>query len=167
MMASNSAAQAGKGARDRNGVRCRLAALHAMSTVQLRAEWSRVLKSPAPALPADLLLRTLAYDLQVRAEGGLSVEARRTIRTLVKQLGQAGEISPEREVVLKPGTQLARDWHGATHHVLVVEDGFVLRGQKYSSLTRIAQEITGARWSGPRLFGLTRRPKPFAEQSHG
>jgi Protein of unknown function (DUF2924) len=32
--------------------------------------------------------------------------------------------------------------------------GFTYAERKYQSLTAIAREITGARWSGPRFFGL-------------
>jgi len=40
------------------------------------------------------------------------------------------------------------------HTVTVTEDGFEYAGKSYASLTRIAKEITGAHWSGPRFFGL-------------
>jgi hypothetical protein len=43
---------------------------------------------------------------------------------------------------------------GETHEVLVVDDGYVWRGKTWASLSIIAREITGARWSGPRFFGL-------------
>jgi hypothetical protein len=38
----------------------------------------------------------------------------------------------------------------------VTEDGFEYAGKTYSSLSKIAQTITGAHWSGPRFFGLNR-----------
>ncbi len=38
----------------------------------------------------------------------------------------------------------------------VVEGGFLWNGQRYASLSPIARAITGARWSGPRFFGLKR-----------
>ena len=41
--------------------------------------------------------------------------------------------------------------------MLVREDGFEYEGQRYRSLTVIAERITGAHWSGPRFFGLTKR----------
>ncbi len=60
-------------------------------------------------------------------------------------------------VRLKPGTTLVREWHGRTHTVLVLADGgFEHEGRRYASLTRLARAITGARWSGPRFFGLRR-----------
>jgi hypothetical protein len=57
---------------------------------------------------------------------------------------------------LKPGARLVREWHGRTHTVVVVEDGFEFEGRLYRSLTSIAREITGAHWSGPRFFGLAK-----------
>ncbi|PJK28001.1 DUF2924 domain-containing protein, partial [Minwuia thermotolerans] len=57
---------------------------------------------------------------------------------------------------LRPGSRLIRQWQGRTHVVDVVDDGFSYDGRTYSSLTAIAFEITGARWSGPRFFGLNR-----------
>jgi hypothetical protein len=50
-----------------------------------------------------------------------------------------------------------RQWHGHAHTVLVRDDGFDYEGQHYRSLTVIAERITGAHWSGPRFFGLTKR----------
>jgi hypothetical protein len=49
---------------------------------------------------------------------------------------------------------LVREWNGRTHTVTVEEEGFTYAGRNYSSLSAIAREITGARWSGPRFFGL-------------
>ena len=57
---------------------------------------------------------------------------------------------------VKAGTSLVRDWHGRTHTVRVLEDGFEYDGLPYASMTRIAREITGAAWSGPRFFVLAK-----------
>ena len=56
--------------------------------------------------------------------------------------------------VLKPGTMLTREWRGVVHRVHVLEDGFAMNGRRYASLSIVARTITGARWSGPRFFGL-------------
>ena len=58
---------------------------------------------------------------------------------------------------LKAGTTLVRQWRGQTHTILVHNDGFEHEGQRYRSLSVIAERITGAHWSGPRFFGLTKR----------
>jgi len=36
----------------------------------------------------------------------------------------------------------------------VTQDGFEYAGTSYPSLTKIAKQITGAHWLGPRFFGL-------------
>jgi hypothetical protein len=133
-----------------------LAALSQMSTAQLRLEWQCVHGEPAPAaFSIDLLARGIAWTLQAKVHGGLGAVAAR-------QLGEGknenkGRMS-RRSAVLHPGTRLARDWHGRTHHVLVTDDGYHYRDRRYRSLTAIAREITGAAWSGPRFFGLTALP---------
>src|ERR1700757_4679764 len=66
-------------------------------------------------------------------------------------------------LVLKAGTTLARQWRGHTHTVLVHNDGFEHEGQRYRSLTAIAERITEAHWSGPRFFGLTKRARALAD----
>jgi len=43
---------------------------------------------------------------------------------------------------------------GDSHRVMVLEDGFAYAGKTYGSLSEIARLITGARWNGPRFFGL-------------
>jgi hypothetical protein len=58
---------------------------------------------------------------------------------------------------LRLGTRLVRGWRGVTHMVLIHADGIGWRGQRYRSLSVVARKITGARWSGPRFFGLRRR----------
>jgi hypothetical protein len=49
---------------------------------------------------------------------------------------------------------LVRVWKDQSHRVMVLEDGFAYAGKTYASLSEIARLITGARWNGPRFFGL-------------
>jgi Protein of unknown function (DUF2924) len=65
-----------------------------------------------------------------------------------------GRVGPAPALNLKPGARLVREWGGRTHTVTITEDGFEYAGENYPSLTKIAQKITGAHWSGPRFFGL-------------
>ncbi|WP_374388004.1 DUF2924 domain-containing protein [Sandaracinobacter sp.] len=58
---------------------------------------------------------------------------------------------------IKPGTRLVRDWGRASHHVTVLEGGYLYRDRHYRSLSQIARDITGSHLSGPRFFGLTRQ----------
>jgi hypothetical protein len=57
---------------------------------------------------------------------------------------------------IQSGTHLMREWNGRTYLVEVINDGFLLDGRKYRSLSAIARKITGAHWSGPRFFGVNR-----------
>ena len=132
----------------------RLASLAAMGPKDLRAEWERVHRVPPPAaFGPDLLARALAYAVQEKVRGGLPSSLIREIRRGVADLA-ATSMLPDRAPPLQPGTRLTREWHGRTHHVHVVYPGFEYRDKPYRSLTAIAREITGARWSGPRFFGL-------------
>jgi hypothetical protein len=55
---------------------------------------------------------------------------------------------------LHPGARLLREWGNTTHEVTVTETGFTYRSRAYKSLSQIAREITGTRWSGPAFFGV-------------
>lgn len=130
----------------------KLTALTTMSTAQLRQEWERVHRAPAPAnFVADLLARGIAYTLQERAFGGLSAATRRQLTGWRSGQAEKGQVAASK---LRPGARLAREWGGRTHHVIVTEHGFAYQEQSYRSLSQVAQLITGAKWSGPRFFGL-------------
>lgn len=132
------------------GVEEELAALATMSSAQLRARWCELTGSPVPRVSPAMLRLALAWELQAKAYGGLS---RRTSQKL-DQLG-AGRTST-REV--RPGMRLAREWNGVLHVVTVGEDGVIAwNGQSWPSLSKVAREITGTRWSGPAFFGLKQK----------
>jgi hypothetical protein len=131
----------------------RIASIEAMAGKELKAEWERVMKCPAPpAYGAGLLARALTYRLQEKALGGLSSADLRRLK------GMASSVSEEAPGVqlhqVQPGTWLSRTWQGEVHQVVVLDDDVEYRGTRYSSLTAVAREITGAHWSGPRFFGL-------------
>ena len=111
---------------------------------------------PPRGLSRDLLIRALAHQVQERTHGGTSRPLRRRLHALVGELGKDNR-SFDPGIVPKAGTTLVRQWRGHTHTVVVCEDGFEYEGQRYRSLTVIAERITGAHWSGPRFFGLTKR----------
>ena len=137
----------------------KLAALTTLSSTELRLEWERVYSGPAPRISSDLLIRGIAWLLQVKAHGGPSPSTMRELRAVAA--GERGGEPHAQVPVLSPGTQLMRSWGDKSWSVLVVEDGFLFEGERYASLSPIARMITGAHWSGPRFFGLTqRRAKP-------
>ena len=127
------------------------------STQDLRAAWRELHRTgPPQGLSRDLLIRVLAHRLQEQIDGGTSRAQRRRLQTLAREF-EKGSGSSDPGIMLRPGTTLVRQWRGHTHTVLVREDGFEYEGQHYRSLTMIAGRITGAHWSGPRFFGLTKR----------
>lgn len=127
----------------------RIAALADMSARQLRVEWQHVYKTVAPDISSNMLRLGIAYRMQEKALGGLSQETIRALRRIVK----TGRVTSR--PAIRPGTRLVRSWNGRTIVVHVGEEGFVMDGEHFRSLSEIAREVTGTRWSGPRFFGLT------------
>jgi len=99
------------------------------------------------------MVAAIAYKLQEQAFGTLKASTR---RLLARIAGDASARRPLTAPSRKPssGTVLLREWHGVTHRVTVLDDGVLFRGKHYRSLSHVAREITGSRWSGPLFFGL-------------
>jgi DUF2924 family protein len=151
-----------------NGTRptelCRqISELNGLSAQQLRAEWRRLYRGQPPRLSRDLLIRSIAYRMQELVHGGLSKATLRKLGSLTKELEVNGSVSVAPDMRIRVGARLVREWRGRTHTVTVAEDGFEYAGQAYPSLSKIAHTITGAHWSGPRFFGLTRKAARSAE----
>ncbi len=119
----------------------------------LVASWKSLFgEAPPNRLSAPLMRRFIAFEVQARDHGGLpkGFENRLAAAAQTAENGAA----PAR---LKPGGRLLREWNGASHIVDVLEDGYRWRGRSYRSLSAVARAITGARWSGPRFFGVKTR----------
>lgn len=143
----------------------RIDALGRKSPAELRSVWRDTFKQAAPDISPGLMGRAIAYRWQERQHGGLPVAVTRDIARLTRVLLRTGTLEGADEVRLKPGTRLVRDWNGRTLNVLVCEEGYELDGRQYGSLTQIARDVTGARWSGPRFFGLKKRKAPPARRA--
>jgi hypothetical protein len=140
-----------------------IADLADMQTLELKQRWRRIYRAEPPAgISRDLLIRASAFQVQESELGGLSRAARRRLRSLVQKMRSDASPSFDLGPSLKPGAKLIREWRGRTYSVIALEDGFDFEGRRYSSLSKIAREITGARWSGPRFFGLGGGGKPIA-----
>ncbi|MDQ2088984.1 DUF2924 domain-containing protein [Marimonas arenosa] len=123
-----------------------------MDRAALKASWAAIEGTPVPkGLSQPFLRRFLAFDLQARRYGGLPKEFEARLWMA------AGNKNRSKTSSLRPGGRLIREWNGKTHVVDVTEDGFLWNGQCHRSLSAIARKITGARWSGPRFFGLNRK----------
>lgn len=115
--------------------------------------WKDLFGIPVPAnMSQGLQRRFLAYALQVRTEGDLAPALSARLVRIAD--GTDRPAAP----VLQPGGRLLRQWNGVTHVVDVTRTGYLWNGETHRSLSAIARAITGARWSGPRFFGLTASP---------
>lgn len=110
--------------------------------------WNEMLQAPLPRqLSQTVMRRILASELQWCSSG-----QRRDaiIRRLKRVVATADRASPTSQA----GQRLVREWNGKRHVVDVTREGYVWNGRTWRSLSAIAREITGARWSGPRFFGV-------------
>ncbi len=134
---------------------CRTASPNALSREEVVAAWKAAYGRPPPkGIGSRLLALAAAYHRQVQAQGGLRPDTR------VKLMAIAGGERPAETAArstASAGTRLVRDWHGESHVVDVMDDGVLYRGETFRSLSQVAQRITGAKWSGPRFFGIVSR----------
>ena len=145
--------------------------LDRFSRAELRILWEREFaQKPPSSLGRDILALGIAYARQERRYGGLP---RRVIKELdrlaayVLRDGASGASQPSATPLPRTGTILVREWHGAIHHVTVLENGFLWNGKTYRSLSSIARAITGTKWNGPRFFGMRDVKKQSSEARDG
>lgn len=137
-----------------------IAAMPAMPRRDVEAHWRKLGEGEAPRLPDPLLRRVTAQLLQERRYGDVPAIIRRELAHMSEAAaGSTGKREPGlvMPIRLSEGTRLIREWNGRTIEVLVVGGAFEWEGRNYKSLTKIAHEVTGAHWSGPRFFGM--RPR--------
>lgn len=160
----------------------RVAVLGDLSRPELIGLWvKRYGVEPPLGMRQPMLLRAAAAQIQERQLGGYSPNCKRLLKSARKRieaqpskagadveiasaldLAAEGSVSPanprERSASARavplPGARLIREWNGRRYVVDVTESGFVMDSKLYKSLTAIAVRITGAKWSGPRFFGL-------------
>ncbi|MGE0524318.1 MAG: DUF2924 domain-containing protein [Variibacter sp.] len=124
---------------------------------ELRQRWKALYGRPAPKFfRRKLLVRAVAYQMQVNAFGGLSEVTKRRLREIAAAARDGTFDAAAIEPRIKPGTKLIRTWKKSTYEVMVLQDGFAWNGDRYSSLSTIAKTITGTNWNGWRFFGIKR-----------
>lgn len=130
------------------------------SVGDFRRVWEKAYGVAPPAgVGRDLLSRGIRWKEQERVHGGYGASLKRELARLAEQLDRSGDLDLERQLTLKTGTRLVRQWQGRTCHVTVLEEGFEYEGARYASLSQIARVVTGTKWSGPRFFGLKQRSR--------
>ena len=130
--------------------------LPTLPRTELVERWVALYRTPPPkGLGHRLLVQAIGYKMQARRYGGLKPAVGRRLQKLCDAPANPEHGLPGTPSRLQPGTRLVREWNGHTHVVDVVDKGFIWNGDRHRSLSAIARAITGARWSGPRFFGVT------------
>lgn len=140
---------------DRAAISAETAKLASAEINELRERWKTLYgRPPSGQIGRPFLIRAIAYRLQEQAFGGLKPATRRLLARIAD--GATAGNSPVDSQIRKAqtGTILVREWQGSTHRVTMLDDGVTFNGKRYRSLSEVAREITGSRWSGPRFFGL-------------
>ncbi len=121
---------------------------------ELRLMWADAWgREPYARIGRIMLEKSLEYKIRERGGGGLTPEQQAQLEQLVKQY-KRNPACFDGNGLLKPGTRLVRTHEGKKHSVLVKAEGFEYQGRVYSSLSKIANDITGKRWNGWVFFGL-------------
>lgn len=132
-----------------------ISTLPELSLGELRERWTALTGRPAPkSFRTKFLARAVAYEMQVKALGGLPEATKARLREIAAGASDGTLDAATMGPRIKPGTKLVRTWHGQTHNVLVLENGFSWKGEHHSSLSAIAKAITGTSWNGWSFFGL-------------
>jgi hypothetical protein len=91
----------------------------------LRARWLKLYGAPAPKFfRRGLLVRAVAYQMQVKVYGGLSPATKRRLHEIAEAVRNGKEDDLLSGPRIKPGAQLLRVWRDETHRVTVLPDGF-------------------------------------------
>jgi hypothetical protein len=128
-----------------------IAALETLNRDTLVDRWRAAFgHAPPPRLSRPLMVKALAYEIQVKAYGGLSSRTARVLKAAARPT--AGDTAASHAPAI--GARLVREWNGVLHEVEVLAEGYLWRGERHRSLSAIARAITGTKWSGPRFFGV-------------
>lgn len=123
-----------------------IGALTRLDLFDLRERWE-LRFGPAPRFRSVELFRLmLAWRLQADVSGGLDPAMRKALRATGAVVAEGQDFGV--------GATLRRCWNGDEVVVQVVDGGFRWNGRTFKSLSAVASAITGARWNGPKFFGL-------------
>ena len=138
-----------------------IAQLPDFSIDDLKALWVELHGCPTPNSNRAFLERRIAYGLQERAFRKINPALLDRNAHRIEKLLATGKVSKfDRDIRPVPGTVITREYRGQMHRVVVGADGqYEFEGRRYATLSVIAREITGTRWSGPLFFGL-KAPHP-------
>ena len=126
-----------------------------LSLPQLRQAWSDLWGiEPHRWISQSMLERSIDFKRQEQDGFGLNAEQKRRLYKIITAYKRNPNHFEQGHTALKPGMRLIRNWKGKAHTVTVTTNGFMYHNKEYSSLSTIANDITGSRWNGWLFFGL-------------
>ncbi len=159
----------------------KVADLPRLSAPQLQVVHRLMFGAEHPVANCQHLRRKIAWHLQARVEGGLPESARQQAIAIAREARLRVRISENvsrrsREIPLDmavttsvveprdarlpmPGSLIVKKYKDRTLVVKVLDSGFEFEGRRFTSLSAIAAEVTGARWNGFAFFGLDREAR--------
>lgn len=146
-----------------------IARLPDVPMAEIHALWQKLFCADTPNHNRQFLERRIAYRLQEvefrKVNANLLDRNKRRIASLL----ETGKIKKrDRDYRPAAGTALTREYQGVVYRVVATNDGqYEFEGRMYPSLSMIAREITGTRWSGPLFFGIKAPAKPKASVKNG
>ena len=125
-----------------------------LSLTDLRAEWATQWEQqPHKRIGRTMLEVSLEFKKWEHETGGVPKKVQQRLDTLLNEYrNNRASFTPKQR--LKPGTRLERVYKGKKYSVFVTEGGFEYDGIYWSSLSKIANHITGSKWNGWLFFGL-------------
>lgn len=150
-------------------ITAQIAALPQMGMPDIKALWRELFEADPPNYNRSFLERRIAYRLQEREFRKVNPALLEQNRTRIEELvALTGGKRREKDVRPVAGTILSREYRGVEHRVVVGPDGaYEYDGRRFPTLSMIAREVTGTRWSGPAFFGLREGRKAKAKGSAG
>ena len=150
--------------------------LAAMSVPELQQQHRDLFGVEPESTHRQFLFRKIAWHLQAKDEGGLTDAVRDLARSIAQDVPlrnrvfanaakrRAGfpldqtattTITPDHDSRLPmPGGVILKEFRGETIVIKVTDRGFEYNDCRYTSLSAIAQRITGTKWNGFVFFGL-------------
>ena len=132
-----------------------IVALRDMHALQLQVRYTEITGRKTKSRNAEWLRKHLAKRLAAQADANDPV-VNRAVKTALTPEPEAPPFEHDPRVP-PVGSVIRRPYRGRVLAVKVTRTGFKFEGRAYTSLSAIAREVTGARWSGPLFFGLAPR----------
>lgn len=120
------------------------------SLSELDKMWIKMFDHSPAFQTKQYMMPKIAYRIQELAYGGIDSSTEQKLNTGVRELNK----SKAKKYKPMVGTKIVKEYKKKIYEVLVTEEGFAYAGSVYSSLSAIAQKITGTKWNGLRFFDI-------------